>query len=103
MLWMRVWSPEGVVTGCSTAMADGLLPLLVTVVEDLGDVVPALFHAHQAEAQVGDHVPYDVVGFLAPCRQQQDVARAGQAAVGVEDVDPARVERLTDRAGAVRV
>src|ERR1051325_1000736 len=107
MLWMRVWSPAGTAAGCSTAMADRLLPLLffarALAGEDFRDVVPALLHAHQAEAQVGDDVPDDVGGLLALGGQQQDVAGARQTALGVEDLHPARVERLTHRAGAVRV
>src|SRR3954452_15551578 len=102
MLWMRVWSPEGAVTGFSTAMAAGLLPLLVLVREDFRDVVPALLHAHQARTEVGDDVPDEVVGLLALCGQQQDAAGARQTALGVEDLHPARVEHLAHRAGAVR-
>src|SRR5436190_23780362 len=103
MLWMRVWSPEGAVTGCSTAMADGLLPLCVAVLEDLGDVMPALLHAQQAEAEVRDDVAHEVVRVLALRGEQQDVSSARQAVAAVDNVHPARVQRLTHRARAVRV
>src|SRR5690242_5867236 len=111
MSWMRVWSPAGEVrgcTGCSTAMADGLLPLVVAAVfgaagEHLGDVVPALLHADQAEAEVGDDVPYQVVRLLALGGQQQDVSGAGQSGALVLGLHPARVELVADRAGAVGV
>src|SRR3712207_5929824 len=98
MLWMRVWSPGAGVDApveCSTAMADRLLPLLVPVAgrEDLGDVVPALLHAHQAQSEIGDHVPDQVVRLLALRGEQQDVAGARQAAA-VLDAHPARVQRL---------
>src|SRR5882757_3693328 len=102
MLWMRVWSPGWGTTGWSIAMADGLLPLFVAVGEDLRDVVPALLHAHQTEAEIRDHVPDQVVRLVALGREQQHVAGARQAAA-VVGVHPARVELVAHRAGAVRV
>src|SRR5690606_41533071 len=81
MLWIRV-SPDavaGVCTECSAAMADRLLPrLVVAVLEDLGDVVAALLHAHQAETEAGDDVADQVVRLLAACGEQQHVSGARQ-------------------------
>src|SRR3954471_22331943 len=124
MLWIRVWSPgvpAGAGTGWSTAMDGRLLPLLCPVVvavvavvgilaglvalarEDLRDVVPALFHAHQAEAEVRDDVAHEVVRLLSLRGEQQDVPRARQASGAVENLHLARVQRLAHRARAVRM
>src|SRR3954465_13825536 len=103
MLWMRGWSPGAAAAGCSTAMADRLLPLLFLAREDLRDVVPALLHAHQAEAEIGDDVAYEVVRLLALGREQQDVPGTRQAAPAAGTAPPARVQRFAHRARAVRV
>src|SRR5690606_12294886 len=99
MLWIRV-SPDavaGVCTECSAAMTDRLLPrLVVAVLEDLGDVVAALLHAHQAETEAGDDVADQVVRLLAARGEQQHVSGARQPAA-VLDGHPAQIGRASCR------